>query len=100
MRLIYLPKNEEEKIGNILKTSDKVRTIIIASEYGKYKKGDYVKTLGGERLVVSDAKIMKNLQEFKNDFVRYPELKDTNLDEIKQAFTHKKVEIIELRKYR
>ncbi len=100
MRLIYLPQNEEEKIRDILKTSDKVRTVIIASEYGKYKKGDYVKTLGGERLVVSDAKIMKNFEEFKNDSVRYPELKDTNIEDLKKAFTHKKIEIIELRKYR
>ena len=100
MRLIYLPQNEEERIKSALKTSDKVHTVIIASEYGKYKKGDYVKTLGGDRLVVSDAKIITNFDHFKKELVHYPELKNTNLDDVKQAFTHKKVEIIELRKYR
>jgi hypothetical protein len=100
MRLIYLSQNEEEKIKNILKTSDRFHTIIIASEYGKYKKGDYVKTLGGDRLVVSDAKVIRSFEDFKKECIHYPELKDTNLDAIKQAFTHKKIEIIELRKYR
>ncbi|MEK6917995.1 MAG: hypothetical protein AABW51_03535 [Nanoarchaeota archaeon] len=100
MRLIYLPQNEEEKIKDILKNSDRVHTVIIASEYGKYKKGDYVKTLGGERLVVSDTKVLRSFEDFQKECTHYPELKDTNLEDIKKAFTHKKIEIIELRKYR
>ena len=100
MRLIYLPQSEEERIKIALKDSEKVHTVIVASEYGKYKKGDYVKTLGGDRLVVSDAKVIRSFEDFKKEITHYPELKETNLDEIKQAFTHKKIEIIELRKYR
>jgi hypothetical protein len=100
MRLLYLPQKEEAKIKNILKNKDRFHTIIIASEYGKYRKGDYVKTNFGERLIVIDTKIMKDFETFKKEIVHHPELKDTNLEEIKQAFTHKKIEIIELKKYR
>ena len=100
MRLIYIPEKESEKIKEILKQQDRFHTIVISSEYGKYRKGDYVKTTWVERLVVSDALIMKDFEKFKKEHIHYPELKDANIEEIKHAFAHKKVEIIELRKYR
>ena len=100
MKLIYLPQKEEAKIKNILVERDKFNTIIIASELGKYRKGDYVKTSWGQRLIVIDTKIMKDFETFKKEIVHYSELKDNILEEIKQAFTHKKIEIIELKKYR
>lgn len=100
MKLIYLPQKEEAKIKNILEERDKFYTIVIASEYGKYRKGDYVKTSWGQRLIVIDTKIMKDFEMFKKEYIHHPELKDTNLEEIKQAFIHKKIEIIELKRYR
>jgi len=100
MRLIYFQQKEEDKIKNILKEEDKFHTIITASDYGKYRKGDYVKTMWGERLIVSDIIIIRDFEHFKKEHVHYPELKNVNMEEIKLAFTHKKVEIIELRKYR
>ena len=100
MRLIYFPQKEEAKIKNMLVEREKFYTIVIASELGKYRKGDYVKTSWGQRLIVIDTKIMKDFETFKKEIVHYPDLKDTDLAEIKQAFTHKKIEIIELKKYR
>ena len=100
MRLIYFSQKETEKIKNLLKEKDRFHTIIISSEYGKYKKGDYVKTIWGERLVVTNVFLTKDFEQFKKEYLHYPELKDANLEEIKMAFTHKKVEIIELRRYR
>ena len=100
MRLIYLPQKEEAKVKNILAESDRFHATIIATEYGKYKKGEYVKTSWGERLIVIDAKPIKDFDHFKREYIHYPELKETDLSEIKQSLTHKKIEIIELKKYR
>ncbi|MBI2045315.1 hypothetical protein HYT23_04625 [Candidatus Pacearchaeota archaeon] len=100
MRLIYFTKEEEEKAKQILKERDKLYKILVSAEHGKYKKGEYVKSTGGERLLITDIKIMKDFEAFKKEYIHYPELKTANLEEIQQAFTHKKVEIIELKKYR
>ena len=100
MRLIYFSKEDEEKATELLKEKDRFSRIIISTEHGKYKKGEYVKSTGGQRLLVIDSKIITDLDHFKRECAHYPELKNTNLDEIKQAFTHKKIEIIELKKYR
>ena len=100
MRLIYFSKEDEEKAEELLKTKDRFSKVIISTEHGKYKKGEYVKSTGGQRLLVIDTKMITGLDHFKQEYMHHPELKHTNIDEIKQAFTHKKVEIIELKKYK
>lgn len=100
MRLIYFSKEDEEKTEELLKEKDRFSKVIISTEHGKYKKGEYVKSTGGQRLLVIDSKMITDFNHFKQEYMHHPELKNTNLDEIRQAFTHKKVEIIELKKYR
>ncbi len=100
MRLIYFPGKEAEKIKEILKEKDRFHSVISSSEHGKYKKGEYVKTAWGERLIVIDSIFIKDFEHFKKEYIHYPELKNMNMEEIKKAFTHKKVEIIELKRYR
>ena len=50
--------------------------------------------------IVTDQEEKLDIEHFKKECAHYPELKNTNIDEIKQTFVHKKVEIIELKKYK
>ena len=100
MRLIYFTEKEEEKIKNILEEKNTFFIVVIASQYGKYKKGEYVKTSWGQRLLVIDAILIKDFEDFKQKYVHYPELKDTDLEAVQKAFVYKKVELIQLKKYR
>lgn len=100
MRIILIQEKETEKIKSLLKEQDRVHIITISSEYGEYKKGEFVKTNWGQRLVVTDIIQPRNFEDFKKQCSHYQELKETNFQEIKPLFTHKKIEIIELRKYK
>lgn len=100
MRLIYVPEKEVENTKNLLKTEGKFHLITVSSEYGKYKQGDFVKTVWGEKLVVHKVIQPKTPKDFEQEITHHQELKNTNLDEIKLLYTHKKIEILELVKYR
>ncbi|MBS3094222.1 hypothetical protein J4474_01015 [Candidatus Pacearchaeota archaeon] len=100
MRLIYIPDKEIEKVKNQISAHEKIHVVMISSEYGKYKKGDFVKTTWGEKLVITDVKQPKSYEDFEKESVHYPEFKGENFEDLKLVYTHKKVEIVELRNYR
>ena len=100
MRLIYIPEKEVENTKKLLKTDGKFHLITISSEYGKYKQGDFVKTVWGEKLVVHKIIQPKTFKDFEQETTHHKELQSANLEEIKILYTHKKIEILELKKYR
>jgi hypothetical protein len=100
MKLINFPEKEIEEIKKRLGESKTIHVIRISSEYGEYKRDEFLKTPWGEKLVVREIISIRDFEHFKKEYIHYPELKDSvNLAEIEQLFTHKKMEIIELRKY-
>ncbi len=100
MRLIYIPEKEIENTKKLLSNIGVFHLIVISSEYGKYKQGDFVKTVWGEKLVVHKVIQPKTFKDFEHEITHHQELKQANMDEIKILYTHKKIEILELKKYR
>jgi hypothetical protein len=98
MKIISFPEKETESIKAHLVQEDIFHTIKISSEYGNYKKGEFVKTSWGERFVIIDIIQIKNIEQFKREYVHYKELKNTNLEEIKKVINYKKIEILKLKK--
>ena len=98
MKIISFPENEIEEIKNHLKNNNILHTVRISSEYGKYKKGDFVKSRWEERFVVIDLIQVKGFEDFKKKYIHYEELKKKDPEKIKQISDYKKIEILELRK--
>ena len=98
MKIISFPTEEIESIKNHLKENDTLHTIRISSEYGKYKKGEFVKSLWGERFVVIDLIQVKGFEDFKKRYIHYEELKKKDPEAIRQIANYKKIEILELKK--
>ena len=85
-------------IRNHLKINDTLHTIRVSSEYGKYKKGEFVKSSWGERFVIIDIIQIKDIEHLQKEYVHHKELKETNLEEIKKVSNYKKIEILKLKK--
>jgi hypothetical protein len=101
MRIIYIPEKEIEKIKSTLAREGKFHLLVIAAEHGKYREGDFVKTAWGEKLHINKQVTLTDFAHFKKEYIHYPEIKESvNLDEIERLFRFKKIEILELRKYR
>lgn len=101
MRVIYTPEKEIDRIKKTLATLGRVHFLVIATEHGKYKEGEFVKTTWGEKLHVSKQVPLTSFDHFKKEYIHYPEIKDSvNLHEIEHLFKFKKIEILELRKYK
>jgi len=100
MRLIYIPDKEVERVKKQLATHERVHVVMISSEYGKYKKGDFVKTTWGDKLVISDIKQPRSYEDFEKEAVHYPEFKGEDFENLKLVYSHKKIEILELKDYR
>ena len=98
MKIISFPKDEIEKIKTHLRDNDTFHTVKISSEYGKYKKGEFVKSSWEERFVIIDIIQTKGFEHFKKEYVRYEELRGMNLEEIKKVASYKKIEILKLKK--
>ena len=98
MKIISFPAEEVENIRNHLKENDTLHTVRISSEFGKYKKGEFVKSLWGERFVVIDLIQVKNFEDFQKRYVHYEELKNKDPEAIKQIANYKKIEILKLKK--
>lgn len=101
MRVIYIPEKEIEKVKQTLASQGRFHLIVIATEHGKYKEGEFTKTAWGEKLHVSKQIPLTNFEDFRREYIHYPEIKDSvNLPEIEHLFKFKKIEILELRKYK
>jgi hypothetical protein len=98
MKIISFSSEEIEKIKNYLRESDTVHAVKISSEYGKYKKGEFVKTSWGERFVIIDIIQIKNIEHFQKEYIHYKELREMNLEEVKKVANYKKIEILKLKK--
>jgi len=98
MKIISFPVEEVEGIKNHLKESDFLHTLKISSEFGKYKKGEFVKTPWGERFVIIEITQIKNFEHFQKEHAHYEELKKINTEEIKKVANYKKIEILKLKK--
>ncbi len=98
MRIISFPEKEIEDIKERLKEKDTLYTVRVSSEYGQYKKGDYVKSSWGERFVVIDLIQIKGFDHFMKECVHYEDLRNADIKEIERVANYKKIEIIELKK--
>lgn len=98
MEIISFPESEVASIREHLKENDTFHTVKIASEWGKYKKGEFIKTSWGERFVIIDIIQLKNMDHFKKEYIHYKELKNVDLEKIEKVANYKKIEILELKK--
>jgi len=98
MKIISFPDNEIEEIKSHLKDNDTLHTVRVSSEYGKYKKGEFVKSLWGERFVVIDLIQVKGVEDFKKRYAHYEELRNKDPEAIKLISGYKKIEILKLKK--
>jgi hypothetical protein len=98
MKIISFPTEEIESIKTHLKDNDTVHTIRISSEFGNYKKGEFVKSLWGERFVIVDLIQIKNFEHFQREYVHYEELRKIDTEGIKKVANYKKIEILKLKK--
>jgi hypothetical protein len=98
MKIISFPEEEVEKIKIHLRENDALHTIKISSEFGNYKKGDFVKSPWGERFVIIDNLQIKGIEHLKKECSHHQELKDTDFEKINKVINYKKVEILKLKK--
>lgn len=98
MKIISFNPEEVEKIKSHLRENDIFHTVKISSEYGKYKKGEFVKTSWGERFIIIDNILIKRIEHLKKECAHYEELKGINLEEIEKVINYKKIEILKLKK--
>lgn len=101
MRVIYIPEKEIDKVKQTLAAQGRFHLLVIATEHGKYKEGEFVKTAWGDKLHVNKQISLTDFAHFKREHIHYPEIKDSvNLHEMEHLFKFKKIEILELRKYK
>lgn len=98
MKSISFSEGMIEHIRNHLKSHDTLHVVRVSSEYGKYKKGEFVKSSWGERFVLIDRIQIKDFNHLKKEYVHYKELKRINLEEIEKVANYKKIEILKLKK--
>lgn len=96
-KISFLPE-EIESIRNHLKDNDAFHVIRVSSEYGNYKKGEFMKAPWGERFVIIDNILIKGIEHLKKECSHHEELKLANFDKIEKVINYKKVEIIKLKK--
>lgn len=98
MKVISFPENEVQGIKSHLKENDTFHTVRISSEYGKYRKGEFVKSSWGERFVVIDITQIKGVEHLKRECPHYKELKNTDFGKVEKVSNYKKIEILKLKK--
>lgn len=98
MRVISFNEEDIETVKNHLKENDFIHVIKISSEYGKYKKGEFVKSSLGEKFIVVDIIQIKSFEHFKEEYIHYKELKHMDISKVEKMINYKKVEILKLKK--
>jgi hypothetical protein len=98
MKSISFSESMIEGIRNHLKSHDTLHVVRVSSEYGKYKKGEFVKSSWGERFILIDITQIKDFNHLEKEYIHYKELKRINLEEIEKVANYKKIEILKLKK--
>jgi signal peptidase I len=98
MRVISFNEKDIEAIKNHLKENDFIHLVKISSEYGKYKKGEFVKSSWGEKFIVVDIIQIKTFEKFKEEYIHYKELKNMDISKVEKMINYKKIEILKLKK--
>jgi hypothetical protein len=98
MKIISFPAETAEEIKNHLKDNNSFHTVRVSSEWGKYKKGEFVKSSWGERFVVIDLIQIKGMEHLKKECSHYKELKNTDFEKIEKVANYRKIELLKLKK--
>ncbi|MDD4931244.1 MAG: hypothetical protein PHG66_03830 [Candidatus Colwellbacteria bacterium] len=94
MNIINFPVEEESDIRLRISKGKKVFSVRVSREYGRYKKGDELRTEWGDKLLVSDViKISGGVEELREKYVFFRELNERMLSEIKP---YKEMDILTL----